>query len=106
MLSLQNAVDELYAYMKQFVDSSEADVLWRLARATCDKAKSTTDKALRKELMYDAFRAAELALKVGETNFACHKVRSISTIVNNHFTVIMSVPSVSPSDCMRFTIIL
>jgi len=74
MLSLQNAVDELYTFMKQFVDSTEADVLWRLARATCDKAKSTADKALQKELMYDAFRAAELSLKLGDTNFACHKV--------------------------------
>ena len=73
-LSLQNAVDELYTYMKQFVDSTEAEVLWRLARATCDKAKSTTDKAARKDLMYDAFRAAELALKLGDTNFACYKV--------------------------------
>lgn len=74
LLLLQNAVDELYTHMKQFVDSSEAEVLWRLARATCDKAKSTTDKEARKQLMYDAFRAAELALKAGDTNFACHKV--------------------------------
>jgi len=66
--------------MKQFVESSEAEVLWRLARATCDKAKSTTDKDVKKELMYDAFRAAELALKLGDTNFACHKVLSLSTI--------------------------
>ena len=79
LLSLQNAVDELYTFMKQFVESAEADVLWRLARATCDKAKSTADKALRKELMYDAFRAAELALKLGDTNFACHKVLNCYT---------------------------
>ena len=71
--------------MKQFVDSAEADVLWRLARATCDKAKSTADKAARKELMYDAFRAAELALKIGDTNFACHKVFiSLSKIITFH----------------------
>jgi len=63
--------------MKQFVDSTEAEVLWRLARATCDKAKSTSDKAARKDLMYDAFKAAEHALKVGDTNFACHKVYSL-----------------------------
>jgi len=60
--------------MKQFADSMEAEVLWRLARATCDKAKSTVDKAARKDLMYDAFKVAELALKLGDTNFACHKV--------------------------------
>lgn len=69
----QNAVDELYTYMKQYVDSTEADVLWRLARATCDKAKSTTDKTVKKDLIYDAFKAAELALKLGDSNFACHK---------------------------------
>ena len=76
MLLLQNAVDELYTYMKQYVDSTEADVLWRLARATCDKAKSTTDKTVKKDLIYDAFKAAELALKLGDSNFACHKVLS------------------------------
>jgi len=80
LLLLQNAVDELYAYMKQFVDSTEAEMLWRLARATCDKAKSTTDKTVRKELMYEAFGAAERALKLGDTNFACHKVISLSQI--------------------------
>jgi tetratricopeptide (TPR) repeat protein len=69
----QNAVDELYEHMKQHSSSTDADVLWRLARATCDKAKSTTDKNTRKELMYDAFRAAEQALKFGDSNFACHK---------------------------------
>jgi len=63
--------------MKQYMDSTEAEVLWRLARATCDKAKSTTDKTVRKELIYNAFRAAELALKLGDTNFACHKVSNI-----------------------------
>lgn len=73
----QNAIDELYTYMKQFMDSTEADVLWRLARVTCEKADSTTDKAVRKELMYDAFRAAELALKLGDTNFACHQYYGI-----------------------------
>jgi len=62
------------------VDSTEAEVLWRLARAICDKAKSTTNKAVRKELIYDAFRTAELALKLGDTNFACHKVLSFSQI--------------------------
>ena len=60
--------------MKQYKETTEADLLWRLARATCDKAKSTSDKAVQKELMYDAFRAAELALKLGDSNFACHKV--------------------------------
>jgi len=64
------------------VDSTEAEVLWRLARAICDKAESTADKAVRKELIYDAFRTAELALKLGDTNFACHKVLSLSKIIN------------------------
>jgi hypothetical protein len=53
---------------------NEADIQWRLARAACDKAKSTADKNLRKDLMYEAFAAAELGLKLGDTNFACHKV--------------------------------
>jgi len=84
---LQNAVEELYTYMKQYVDSSEAEVLWRLARAMCDKAKSTTDKTAKKELMYDAFRAAELALKLGDSNFACHKVLSLSVVMCDTITL-------------------
>lgn len=70
----QNEVDQLYAYMKQFVASTEADIQWRLARAACDKAKSSTDKNQRKDLMYEAFAAAERALQFGDKNFACHKV--------------------------------
>jgi hypothetical protein len=62
--------------MKQFVSSTEADVQWRLARATCDKAKSSADKNQRKDLMYEAFAAAEKALQLGDSNFACHKVLS------------------------------
>ena len=96
MLLLQNAVDELYTHMKQFVDSTEAEVLWRLARATCDKAKSTADKTVRKELMYDAFSAAELALKMGDSNFACHKVLSLWMIINTmcviHTTLCLNYP--------------
>ena len=84
---MQNAVEELYTYMKQYVDSSEAEVLWRLARAMCDKAKSTTDKTAKKELMYDAFRAAELALKLGDSNFACHKVLSLSVVMCDTITL-------------------
>lgn len=72
-LYLQNSVDELYEHMKKFSDSSDAEILWRLARATCDKAKSSSDKTQRKELMYDAFHAAERAIKAGDSNFACHK---------------------------------
>jgi len=97
MLLLQNAVDELYTYMKQFGDLSDAEVLWRLARATCDKAKSTTDKTARKDLMYDAFKAAELALKLGDTNFACHKVFSLSEIINAdcYFRLLVNWPILS-----------
>jgi len=73
----QNEVDQLYSYLKQFVASTEADIQWRFARSACDKAKSTTDKTQRKDLMYEAFAAAELALKLGEANYACHKVLRI-----------------------------
>lgn len=74
MLYLQNEVDQLYTYMKQFINSTDADIQWRLARSTCDKAKSVTDKNLRKDLIYEAFSAAEKALQLGQSNFACHKV--------------------------------
>jgi len=69
----ENDIDQLYSYMKLFAASNEAEIQWRLARSACDKAKATADKAERKNLMYEAFAAAELALKFGEANFACHK---------------------------------
>lgn len=74
----ENEVDKLYTHLKPFKDSTNPEIVWRLARATCDKAKSTSDKTLRKELMYEAFGYAEQALNLGkDTNFACHKVTCI-----------------------------
>ena len=82
-LYIHNEVELLYNHLKPFVDSSNADLLWRLARATCDKAKSTTDASLKKELMYEALSHAERAIKLGEDNFACHKVRKKKMFSNN-----------------------
>lgn len=70
----ENEVDQLYEHLKLYEDSNNSEIIWRLARATCDKAKSTSDPALRKKLMYEAFGYAEKALSLGkDINFACHK---------------------------------
>lgn len=70
----ETEVEQLYVHLKPFKESTNPEVIWRLARATCDKAKSTSDKTLRKELMYEALSYAERALALGkDTNFACHK---------------------------------
>lgn len=74
----ENEVDQLYEHLKLYEDSNNSEIIWRLARATCDKAKSTSDPSLRKKLMYEAFGYAEKALSLGkDINFACHKVTSL-----------------------------
>ena len=69
----ENKMTELYKFLLEYSDSNNADVVWRLARATCDKAK-LSDKAEKKKLMYEAFELAKKALALDENNSACHKV--------------------------------
>lgn len=77
-LYCENEVDQLYEHLKPYESSNNSEIIWRLARATCDKAKSTSDPALRKKLMYEAFGYAEKALSLGkDKDFACHKVTSL-----------------------------
>ena len=71
----QNAIDELYRLLVNYKDSEDDEVLWRLARAACDKAKQTTDKEQKKALTYEAFEYVKRALQLNDNNFAGHKVR-------------------------------
>lgn len=71
---MNNEVDLLYEYLSQFKESGEAEILWRIARAFCDKAKLVSDVDIKKRLIQEAFSFAESGLRVGENNFACHKV--------------------------------
>ena len=71
----QNAIDELYRLLVNYKDCEDDEVLWRLARAACDKAKQTTDKEQKKALTYEAFEYVKRALQLNDNNFAAHKVR-------------------------------
>lgn len=70
-------VQELYDYLVQFKDCTNDEVLWRLARATTDKGKDSTDLEVKKSCMFEAFEYAKRALQINENNFACHKVYKI-----------------------------
>jgi len=70
----QNAISELYTLLLPYRESEDDEVLWRLARAACDKAKQTTDKQLKKDLTYEAFEFVKRALELNGDNFAVHKV--------------------------------
>lgn len=67
--------EKLYALLVAYKDSHNADILWRLARATCDLAKESKDQKRRAELMNEAFDYVSRALTADPNNYACHKVR-------------------------------
>lgn len=71
-------VQELYDYLIHFKDCTNDEVLWRLARATTDKGKVSTDAEVKKSCMFEAFEYAKRALQINENNFACHKVYTIN----------------------------
>ncbi|XP_064080575.1 regulator of microtubule dynamics protein 1-like [Macrobrachium nipponense] len=53
------------------------EILWRLARATYEKAKAAATDAEKKVLYREALDYAEEALSINENNFAVHKWMSI-----------------------------
>ncbi|BFZ12631.1 hypothetical protein BsWGS_15669 [Bradybaena similaris] len=53
-------------------DSNDANILWRLARATTDKGKMHEGDE-RKKLIYEAWGYITKALELDDTNFSCHK---------------------------------
>ena len=70
----QNAIDELYSLLMNYKECEDAEMLWRLARAACDKAKQTADKEQKKALIYEAFEFVKRALELNDDSFAAHKV--------------------------------
>jgi len=65
---------ELYDYLLPHKESEDADVLWRLVRATRDRANvAGVDAAEKKTMIFEAFEVAKRALAIGEENFAVHK---------------------------------
>jgi len=64
----------VYEYLLQFKDSEDAELLWRLVRATRDRANmagvSADDK---KTMIFEAFEVSKRALQFGEEVSSCHK---------------------------------
>ncbi|XP_027539158.1 regulator of microtubule dynamics protein 1 [Neopelma chrysocephalum] len=66
--------EKLYRLLVQHKNSDDAELLWRLARASRDLAQlSSTSAEEKKQLTYDSFEYAKKALEKNESNSAAHK---------------------------------
>merc|ERR1711862_1016999 len=72
-LYAEHNVDALYDLLVEKKDSNNADVLWRLARAACDKGKSLGKEPDRRKFINEAFEYIKKALTITEENSAVHK---------------------------------
>ncbi|XP_068959722.1 regulator of microtubule dynamics protein 1 isoform X4 [Petaurus breviceps papuanus] len=67
-------IEKLYHLLTQYKQSEDAELLWRLARASRDISQlSTTSAEDKKRLVYEAFAYAKRALEKNESSFAAHK---------------------------------
>lgn len=72
---------QIYDLLVPHDNTSNSDVLWRLARASRDVSQlSDTTKEDKKKLVYKSLEYANKALQYGPNNFACHKVESIGQV--------------------------
>ncbi|CAB1432445.1 unnamed protein product, partial [Pleuronectes platessa] len=66
--------EKLYQLLLQYKDSDEAEVLWRLARASRDLSLLPDMEAKRKkQLIFEAFEYARRAMEKDDQCFAAHK---------------------------------
>ncbi|KAM8811078.1 regulator of microtubule dynamics protein 1 [Eudromia elegans] len=66
--------EKLYRLLVQHKTSEDAELLWRLARASRDLAQlSSTSAEEKKQLVYEALEYAKKALEKNASNFAAHK---------------------------------
>nr|XP_045000314.1 regulator of microtubule dynamics protein 1 isoform X2 [Jaculus jaculus] len=66
--------EKLYQLLSQYKESDDAELLWRLARASRDIAQlSRTSEEEKKRLVYEALEYAKRALEKNESSFAAHK---------------------------------
>lgn len=66
--------EKLYNFLNQYRDSNDAEILWRLSRASRDLAQfSKTDKNEKKRLVYESQDFAKKALEINELCSAAHK---------------------------------
>ncbi|VDK88739.1 unnamed protein product [Litomosoides sigmodontis] len=55
-------IENAYNVLRRFSSGSDPQMLWRLARVLCEKAKMSKDKDDKKRFMYDALKMAEKAI--------------------------------------------
>eukprot|EP00057_Strongylocentrotus_purpuratus_P014341 XP_011668815.1 PREDICTED: regulator of microtubule dynamics protein 1 isoform X2 [Strongylocentrotus purpuratus] len=73
-----NKSTELYDHLVRFKDTTNDELLWRLARACrCVAQLSCTSKEDKKRLTYESLDFAQRALKANDKNFASHKWTAI-----------------------------
>ncbi|XP_068839550.1 regulator of microtubule dynamics protein 1 isoform X2 [Capricornis sumatraensis] len=66
--------EKLYQLLTQYKESEDAELLWRLARASRDVAQLRgTSEEEKKFLVYEALEYAKRALEKNESSFAAHK---------------------------------
>ncbi|XP_021244458.1 regulator of microtubule dynamics protein 1 isoform X3 [Numida meleagris] len=66
--------EKLYRLLVQHKNSEDAELLWRLARASRDLAQlSITSAEEKRQLAYDSLEYAKKALEKNESNSAAHK---------------------------------
>ncbi|EPB78734.1 hypothetical protein ANCCEY_02124 [Ancylostoma ceylanicum] len=68
-------IDNAYNILKKFAGSDCSELLWRLARVVCEKAKLSKDESERKRLMYEAYALVQKAIEKEpkEGCFGAHK---------------------------------
>ncbi|XP_068222926.1 regulator of microtubule dynamics protein 1-like isoform X2 [Palaemon carinicauda] len=72
-----NKFEDIYSLLVSSKGLKNDEILWRLARATYEKAKAAATDAEKKVLYREALDYAEEALSINENNFAVHKWMSI-----------------------------
>uniref|UniRef100_A0A8C5V8Q1 Regulator of microtubule dynamics protein 1 n=1 Tax=Microcebus murinus TaxID=30608 RepID=A0A8C5V8Q1_MICMU len=75
LLWVWGETEKLYQLLTQYKESEDAELLWRLARASRDIAQlSKTSEEEKKLLVYEALEYAKRALEKNESNYAAHKI--------------------------------
>jgi tetratricopeptide (TPR) repeat protein len=72
-LYTDNEIIKLYDYLVQHKDTKNDEILWRLARATCDKGKHAKNTNDKKACFIEAFEYVKQALELNNNNYASHK---------------------------------
>lgn len=78
LLYKQNKFRDVYELLKNFKDSENVELLWRLSRVAYNiSQEQATSAEEKKRLVHEAFEIISRALKLNEHHFATHKWMSI-----------------------------